>query len=82
MQCSGMASAGDVSILPVFVLVLYVYHCTVCTVLVPLVHVCVCVFFPFMLDIKLVEGFSHSFPSSIVKSTFVYSRFNRSPRLA
>ena len=25
------------------------------------------------------EGFSHSFPSSNVKSNFVYSRFNRSP---
>ena len=25
------------------------------------------------------EGFSHSFPSSTVKSNFVYSRFNRSP---
>ena len=26
-----------------------------------------------------VEGFSHSFPSSTVKSNFVYQRFNRSP---
>ena len=25
------------------------------------------------------EGFSHSFPSSTVKSNFVYQRFNRSP---
>ena len=61
VQYSGMASPGDVSIFPVFVLVLY-----------PLYHVCVCDFFPFMLDIKFVEGFSHSFPSSAVKSNFVY----------
>ena len=38
VQCSGMASTGNVSILPVFVLVLCEYHCTVCTVLVPLVQ--------------------------------------------
>ena len=67
-----MASPGDVSIFPVFLLVLCMYHCTVCTVLVPFVHVYVCVFFPFMLNIKFVEGFSHSFPSSTVKSNFVY----------
>ena len=51
-----MASPGDISIFPVFVLVLCMYHCTVCTVLVPFVHVCVCDFFPFMLKIKFVEG--------------------------
>ena len=72
VQWSGMASPGDVSIVPVFVLVLCIYHCTVCTVLVPFVHVCVCDFFPFMLDIKFVEGFRHSFSSSTVKSNFVY----------
>ena len=33
-----MASTGNISILTVFVLVLCVYHCTVCTVLVPLVQ--------------------------------------------
>ena len=71
-----------------------------------------CVFSPFILDVKFVgctsrghtggrshrishppsfcgvpgmpllfslEGFSHSFPSSTVKSNFVYKRFNRSP---
>ena len=48
-----MASPGDVSIFPVFVIVLCVYHCTVCTVLVPFVQVCVCHFFPFMLDINV-----------------------------
>ena len=31
-------STGNVPILPVFVLVLWLYHCTVCTVLVPLVQ--------------------------------------------
>ena len=41
VQCSGMASPDDVSIFPVFVLVLCMYHRTVCTVLVPFVHVCV-----------------------------------------
>ena len=103
VQWFSMGSTGNVPIFPVFVLVLCVYHCTVCTVLVPLVHVCVCVFsfFPFILDIKFVGrtsrvhtgGRSHrifhppsfcgaclsfsTFPSSTVKSDFVYSRFNR-----
>ena len=67
-----MDSPEDVSIFPVFVLVLCMYPCTVCTVLVPFVYACVCGLFPFMLDIKFVEGFSHSFPSSTVKSNFVY----------
>ena len=67
-----MASPGDVSIFPVFVLVLYMCHCTVCTVLVPFLRVCVFDFFPVMLNIKFVEGFSHSFPSLTVKSSFVY----------
>ena len=67
-----MTSPGDASIFPVFVLVLCMYHCTVCTVLVPFVHVCVCDFSPFMLNIKFVEGFTHSFPLSTVKSNFVY----------
>ena len=31
-------------------------------------YTCVCDFFPFMLDISFAEGFSHSFPSSTVKS--------------
>ena len=52
--------------------VLCMYHCTMYTVPVPFVHVCVCDFFPFMLNIKFVEGFSHSFLSSSVKSNFVY----------
>ena len=73
------------------------------------VCVCVCVFFPFILDVRLVNvpaeitqeegrtGFlihllspvlaliflarrlSRSFPSSTVKSNFVYLRLNRSP---
>ena len=68
LRNSGMANPGDVSIFPVFVLVLCMYHCTVCTVLVPFVHVCVCV----ISNIKFVEGFSHSFPSSNAKSNFVY----------
>ena len=34
----GIAITGNVSILPVFILVLWLYHCTVCTVLVPLVQ--------------------------------------------
>ena len=33
-----MASTGNVPIQPVFELVLWLYHCTVCTVLVPLVQ--------------------------------------------
>ena len=38
VQWFGMASSGNVPILPVFVLVLWLYHCTVCTLPVPLVQ--------------------------------------------
>ena len=69
-----MASLGDVSTFHVFVLVLCMCHCTVCTVIVPFVHECVCVcdFLLFMLNIKFIERFSHSFPLSTVKTNFVY----------
>ena len=53
---------------------------------------CVCVVIPFILDVSFVDvpagatqeeghtqaGFFHSFPSSTVKSNFVFPRFNRS----